>query len=104
MNDFTMAKTRRKPRYNRFVPTCRVSFTDTEGISHAVEVVAESLYEAVVLAVSEFREDATMTDAPGPMTEFTVTVQRKPVEHRIRFKQVQEWCQPSTKGGPAGMV
>ncbi len=34
---------------------CTVSFTDPEGISHAVEVTAATLYEAAVLAVSEFR-------------------------------------------------
>ncbi len=32
---------------------CRVAFTDSEGISHAVEVQADSNYEAVALAVVE---------------------------------------------------
>jgi hypothetical protein len=36
---------------------CRVSFTDTNGIPHDVDVQAESLYEAVALAVAEFRAD-----------------------------------------------
>ena len=85
------------------MPTCRVSYTDTEGVTHATEVDAESLYEAVALAVAEFREDG-MTAPPGPMTEFMVIVLRKPIEHRIRFKKVAEWVQPSTKGGPAEMV
>ena len=35
--------------------TCRVSFTDGEGIMHAVQVPAASLYEAAALAVAEFR-------------------------------------------------
>jgi hypothetical protein len=83
---------------------CRVSYTDTEGIAHAVEVDAASLYEAVALAVAEFREGEIITDAPAPMTEFCVAVLRKPIEHRIRFKKVQEWAQPSTKGGPATSV
>jgi hypothetical protein len=34
---------------------CTVSFTDTNGILHSAEVEAESLYEAVARAVSEFR-------------------------------------------------
>src|SRR5271157_4164567 len=33
----------------------RVSFTDAEGIPHAVEVQADSLYDAVALAAAEFR-------------------------------------------------
>jgi hypothetical protein len=56
-----------------------------------VEVDADSLYEAVALAVAEFRNDEIITDAPAPMTEFCATVLRKPVEHRVRFKKVQEW-------------
>jgi hypothetical protein len=83
---------------------CRVSYTDPEGIIHAVEVDADSLYEAVALAVAEFRNDEIIIDAPAPMTEFCVTVLRKPVEHRVRFKKVQEWVRPSTKSGPAGIV
>jgi hypothetical protein len=54
--------------------SCRVSFTDTNGIPHDVEVQAESLYEAVALAVAEFRADkltaevAPMTDSSLPST------------------------------------
>ena len=56
---------------------CRVSYTDSEGITHAVEVDAVSLYEAVALAAAEFRQDEIITDGPAPMTEFCVTVLRK---------------------------
>ena len=75
-----------------------------EGIAHAVEVDAESLYEAVALAVAEFRQGEIFTETLGAMAEFCVTVLRKPIEHRIRFKKVQEWVQPSTKGGAAGII
>lgn len=51
---------------------CRVAFTDSEEISHSVEVVADSLYEAVALAVAEFRREAVITSEPGAMTEFIV--------------------------------
>jgi hypothetical protein len=36
---------------------CTVSFKDARGICHSVDVEAESLYEAVVVAVSRFRKD-----------------------------------------------
>jgi len=85
------------------ISRCRVSFTDTEGISHAVEVQAESLYEAVALAVSEFRNDS-VTSMPGPMTEFIISIQRPAIEHRIRLVQVSKWAQGSTKEGPAGVT
>jgi len=33
--------------------TCSLSFTDSNGIRHAVEVPASTLYEAAVLAMAE---------------------------------------------------
>jgi hypothetical protein len=82
---------------------CRVSFTDAEGIPHAVEVQAGSLYEAVTLAVAEFRAD-DLTATPGPMTEFTVSIQRPAIEHRIRLNQVSKWAGGNTREGPAGVT
>lgn len=92
-------------RYNgRMSATrCRVTYKDSEG-SHSVEVSAETLYEAVAMAVAEFKADHTVPNPPGSMTEFTVAVFRPPVEHTIRLAKVEEWAQPSTKGGPAGVV
>jgi hypothetical protein len=86
------------------VARCCVSFTDQDGILHAVEVDAESLYEAVAHAVAEFRAAGPIKAAPGSMTEFTVTVYRKPVEHRIRLTQVEKWAEHTTKDGPAGIM
>lgn len=85
------------------VSRCRVSFTDAEGIPHAVEVQADSLYEAVALAVAEFRVDA-LTATPDPMTEFTVSIQRPAIEHRIRLSQVSRWAEINTREGPAGVT
>ncbi len=82
----------------------RVSYTDGEGVEHAVQVEADSLYEAVALAVAEFPQGEIMTDLPGPMTEFRVTVLRKPIEHRIRLDRVTTWAQPTTRDGPAGIT
>ena len=70
---------------------CRVSFTDSEGVLHGVDVDAESLYEAVAVAVASLREDDVSPAAPGPMTEFTVTVYKNPTEHKIRLAQVLKW-------------
>jgi hypothetical protein len=86
------------------ISRCRVSYLDQEGLDHAVEVEAESLYEAVAVAVAEFRQGEIMTDAPGPMTEFCVTVVRKPIEHRIRLNQVSKWAEHTTKDGPARIM
>jgi len=60
---------------------CSVSFTDTDGLSHRIHVDAESLYEAVALAIAGFRGDS-LVPQPEPMTEFTVVVERPPLFHR----------------------
>ena len=83
---------------------CRVSFADSDGLLHAVDVDAESLYEAVAIAVAQFREDDVSPSTPGAMTQFTVAVYRNPVEHKIRLKQVLAWTEHTTKEGPAGIT
>jgi hypothetical protein len=45
---------------------CRVSFTDSDGVLHGVEVDAESLYEAVAIAMAQLREDDINPLSPGP--------------------------------------
>jgi hypothetical protein len=82
---------------------CRVSFTDSDGISHVANVQAESLYEAVALAVAEFREDP-MVQAPGAMTEFNIAIEKPAVEHHIRLNQVEKWARSTTREGPAGIT
>jgi hypothetical protein len=81
-----------------------VSFIDSDGVLHGVDVDAESLYEAIAIAVAQFREDDVSPLDPGPMTEFTVAVYRNPTEHKIRLGQVAKWAEPTTKDGPAGIT
>src|ERR1700691_4480819 len=82
---------------------CRVSYTDHDGI-HSVEVSAETLYEAAAQAVTEFKEDKTVPNPPGPETEFRVEVLRKPVEHFIRLKRVTEWAEFSNAKSPVELL
>jgi hypothetical protein len=82
---------------------CRVSFTDSDGVDHAAHVQAESVYEAVAMTIAEFREDP-LVSAPGPMTEFTIALERPALEHRIRLNQVEKWAQGTTREGPAGLI
>jgi hypothetical protein len=56
------------PCCNADMAKCRVSFTNDEG-SHSVEVAADTLFEAVALAVAEFREDKTISQPPDAETE-----------------------------------
>ena len=65
---------------------------------------AETLYEAVAFVVKESQHDEVSQSCPAPMTEFTVTVFRKPTEHKIRLSHVQKWAQATTREGPAGIT
>jgi hypothetical protein len=99
-----MANTRRNLRYTVCVASrCRVTYSDAEGI-HSVEVTADTLFEAVAQAVVEFKQDKTVSTPPAPDTDFTVLVLRKPIEHVIRLKKIQDWAQPCSVGGPAEML
>ena len=81
-----------------------VSFTDSDGIVHAARVQAESLYEAVALAIADFRRDKLVPTLISS-TEFTITIESPPIEHRIRLAQIERWAKSSTtREGPAGIT
>ena len=62
---------------------CRVSYLDSRNVEHAVDVTADSLFEAAAVAVRAFREGALVEELPVPGTELRVTVSPVPVEHRV---------------------
>jgi hypothetical protein len=64
--------------------TCYVSFTDTNGIRHVVEVAATTLYEAATLAIAEFRRCGFTENALGPATRLTVTVKPPATSHEVQ--------------------
>ena len=75
------------------MPNCTVSYLDSEGIRHAVEVEADSLFEAAVKAIRVFTDH----DCEPPLnTKLEVTVPN-PVTHEVTPKQVREWLKRSPK-------
>lgn len=74
--------------------TCIVSYLDTEGIRHKVEIPADSLYEAVVSAVTTFKAHDC---APGDVSKIEVRIQSS-VTHETTLRRVKEWL-----GGSAGL-
>jgi hypothetical protein len=73
--------------------TCLVSFTDSEGVQHAVEVSASTLYEAAALAIAEFRRCGFTAHSPGPATRLTVTVKAPATSHEVRLSKIESWLQ-----------
>jgi len=68
---------------------CRVSFTDSEAVSHSVEVIAGSLYEAAVLALAPFRRCGFTDAIVGLATRLTVAVQAPATTHELAVRKVE---------------
>ena len=77
------------------VRACTVSFTDARGIRHSVAVEAESLYEAVVLAVNRFRQDPWM-ETVGEAYILDVEIRPPSTSHSLSLKQVERWLGGAT--------
>jgi hypothetical protein len=78
--------------------SCVVSFDDTSGVRHSVEVTAESLYEAVVVAIAEFRRCDLMDHAaPGPSTAIAIEVKSPSTRHEVPLGRVRDWLNGVTK-------
>ena len=77
------------------VRACIVSFTDARGIRHSVAVEAESLYEAVILAVNRFRQDPWI-ERVGEATVLDVEIRPPSTTHSLSLKQVDRWLAGAT--------
>ena len=67
-----------------------MTFKDARGIAHRVDVEAESLFEAAVLAVKRFRNDPWV-ESVGPSTLLDVDVREPATTHTITLQQVERW-------------
>jgi hypothetical protein len=67
-----------------------VSFVGPSGIRHSVEVEAETLYEAAVLAVTRFRQDI-WGEAVTASTTLDVEVREPSTQHSLTLQQVERW-------------
>jgi hypothetical protein len=88
------------------VAFCRVSYRETEGIEHAVEVEGESLYEAVARAASRFRrDDGWCMDPPGSSCQLGVKVLKEaPITSTIPLKKVIAYALHGTAKGPSDIL
>lgn len=73
---------------------------DSRGIRHSVEVTADSLFEAGVLAVNVLRRAGWVEEVPGPATRLEVEVREPSVKHVITVAQLQRWVAGTTKNPP----
>jgi len=81
---------------------CAVSFADVRGIRHTVEVHAESLFEAAVLAVRTFKGDPWIEHV-GPATVLEIEVREPTARHAITMAQVQRWLEGASTSPNEGV-
>jgi hypothetical protein len=73
--------------------TCRVTRCDIEGVEHAVEVTAESLYEAVARGLKAFIDADWAADIGRGQTMIRVTVKQPEVKHNVRMRDFEAWLE-----------
>jgi hypothetical protein len=81
-------------KLNSGVPlrTCTVSFVGPTAMRHAVEVTAESLYEAAILGVALRAGDGS-ADVIAPGTHLEIQVRRPAMMHCVSVAQLRRWCE-----------
>jgi len=84
--------------------TCRVSFTDPEGVTHSVVVSAASVYEAAALAVAEFRRAQLADVIVGPGTRLQISVEAPAMSHELTFQKLTNWLGSSAKSPNDGLL
>jgi hypothetical protein len=73
--------------------SCIVSYLDSSGVRHSVEVEADGLYEAAVLGVKALRENDC---EPGEVRPIEVEV-RKSVTHTLTLRRVHDYLNGASK-------
>src|SRR5713101_2218106 len=73
--------------------TCTVSYCDLNGVEHAVEVTADSLYEAVAQRLRVFRENDWIDEVSRGQTTISVVVRHPEVQHKVRVKEFERWLE-----------
>lgn len=81
--------------------SCRVTFKDPGHLEHSVEVMAESLYEAAVLAIKAFKSQDWGLP-PGRATRLQIEVLQPVVRHELSVGKLQDWL--SSTGSPRDVI
>ena len=84
------------------IRSCKVTILDIEGVSHTVEVTAETLYEAVALGMAAIRTDDWVNGIAQGLNPVKVRVTNIQVEHEVKLMDFTKWLDRSG-GSPREM-
>jgi hypothetical protein len=71
------------------IQKCKVSFIDRRGVSHAVDVQAATVYEAVCRASAIFKY--SVVEDPSWAVEFIVEIREQPKQYRVKPEAMKKW-------------
>jgi hypothetical protein len=69
---------------------CTVSFKSPTGITHGVEVEAETLYEAAGLGLARLKKDGWI-EGLGPGSRLEIQVREPSTIHSLTVQQLNRW-------------
>lgn len=72
------------------VRRCSVGFKSATGISHSVDVEAETLYEAAALGLARLKKDGWI-EGLGPGTRLQIQVREPGSHHVLSVQQIERW-------------
>jgi hypothetical protein len=70
---------------------CTVAVHDLNATAHAIDVTAESLYEAIAQALAALRGHDWVGDIGKGLTTVTVKVRHPEVTHVVRIQDFENW-------------
>ena len=70
---------------------CRVTIQDTDGVSHTVEVMAATLYEAVTRGLAALRGNEWVAGIAQDPSVVNVSVADVRVEYEVKFADFIKW-------------
>jgi hypothetical protein len=77
------------------VRICTVSFKSPSGVSHSVEIEAETLYEAAGLGLARLKKDGWV-EGLGPGTRLEIQVREPTSIHTLSVQQLHRWVESVT--------
>jgi len=77
--------------------------TDIRDVEHSIEVTAETLYEAVAIALAALQRDNWVGEIGEGLTTVNVVVLQPPVRHEVKMKDFLSWLRRQG-GSPAEVI
>jgi hypothetical protein len=76
---------------------CTVVIQDIDEIAHAIDVTAESLYEAIAHALATLRGHEWVGEIGKGLTTVTVKVRHPDVTHVVKIQDFENWLNRGCK-------